>query len=54
MDWDDIPYVPLNELRWKAPREIIKPNQTISKDGNYCGGRTRNDVGTEDCLYLDI
>ena len=66
LHWDDIPYAqpPLNELRWKAPREIIKPNQTIlPKDGNYCVQRPSSlggpggsgpFVGTEDCLYLDI
>ena len=66
LNWDDIPYAqpPLKELRWKAPREINKPNQIIlPKEGNYCVQRPSSlggpggsgpFVGTEDCLYLDI
>ena len=64
--WDDIPYAepPIDDLRWKAPREIYKPNQKIlPKDDNYCvqrpsslGGAEGEEsyVGKEDCLYLDI
>ena len=66
LHWDDIPYAepPIGEFRWKAPREVNKPNQKIlSKDGNYCvqrpsslGGAQGDQpfVGQEDCLYLDI
>ncbi len=66
LNWDDIPYAkpPIDELRWKAPREINNPSQFISpKDGNYCVQRPSSlggpggsgpYVGTEDCLYLDI
>ena len=64
--WDDIPYAqpPIKELRWKAPREINKPeNRIIPKEDNYCVQRPSTlggpggegiYVGTEDCLYLDI
>ncbi len=64
--WDDIPYAepPIGQLRWKAPREINRPNQIIfPKDENYCvqrpsslGGAEGDEpyVGQEDCLYLDI
>jgi para-nitrobenzyl esterase len=64
--WEDIPYAepPIGQLRWKAPREINRPNQIISpKDKNYCvqrpsslGGAEGDEpyVGQEDCLYLDI
>ena len=64
--WEDIPYAepPIGQLRWKAPREINRPNQIISpKDENYCvqrpsslGGAEGDEayVGQEDCLYLDI
>ena len=64
--WDDIPYAqpPINELRWKAPRKINKPqNIILPKEDNFCvqrpsslGGADGNGIltGTEDCLYLDI
>ncbi len=66
LHWDDIPYAepPIDELRWKAPREINRPNQIIlPQNDNYCvqrpsslGGAEGDDsyVGKEDCLYLDI
>ena len=66
LHWDDIPYAepPIDELRWKAPRELYKPNQIIlPKDDNYCVQRPSSlggvegekfYVGKEDCLYLDI
>ena len=65
--WDDIPYAkpPINNLRWKAPREIELTSNVIiePKDNNFCvqkpsgmGGSNGegNFSGTEDCLYLDI
>tara|TARA_B100000963_G_scaffold81427_1_gene69296 strand:+ start:119 stop:1864 length:1746 start_codon:yes stop_codon:yes gene_type:complete len=64
--WDDIPYAlpPINELRWKAPREFSNQKNLIQKkDNNYCVQRPSSlggpggegvMVGTEDCLYLDI
>ena len=64
--WDDIPYAqpPINDLRWKAPREIVKSNTLLTpKDNNFCvqrpsglGGSEGDGFfsGTEDCLYLDI
>ena len=64
--WDDIPYAlpPIDELRWKAPREFSNQNNLIQKkDNNYCvqrpsslggPGGEGSMVGTEDCLYLDI
>jgi len=64
--WDDIPYAqpPVNELRWKAPREITNSDTVIvAKENNFCvqrpsslGGAEGDGlfVGTEDCLYLDI
>ena len=64
--WDDIPYAkpPINELRWKAPRQINQPKKLIlPRDDNFCvqrpsslGGASGDGmyVGTEDCLYLDV
>jgi para-nitrobenzyl esterase len=66
VNWDDIPYAqaPINNLRWKAPRPIIKSNKLlIPKDNNFCvqrpsglGGSEGESFisGSEDCLYLDI
>ena len=66
ISWDDIPYAqpPINDLRWKAPREIVKSNTLLTpKDNNFCvqrpsglGGSEGDGFfsGTEDCLYLDI
>ena len=66
ISWDDIPYAkpPVEELRWKAPRDI-KSNLLIQdkKQITYCiqepsglGGADGETlvVGSEDCLYLDI
>ena len=63
--WYDIPYAqpPVGDLRWKAPREFLAPNQSITdKQSNACvqrasryaGAEGEGIVGTEDCLYLDI
>ena len=64
--WHDIPYAkaPVNDLRWRAPRDIYQPDKKlINLDNNYCvqkssslGGAQGNGliVGQEDCLYLDI
>ncbi len=68
ISWNDIPYAepPIEELRWKAPREANNLNLKIqSKDNNFCvqktsslGGSSQfsneNISGSEDCLYLDI
>ncbi len=68
INWDDIPYSqpPIGDLRWKAPRHILKKNILIEpKDNNFCiqkpsgmGGSDFNGdeffSGSEDCLYLDI
>ena len=68
INWDDIPYSqpPIGDLRWKAPRRILKKNILIEpKDNNFCiqkpsgmGGSDFNGdeffSGSEDCLYLDI
>ena len=65
---DDIPYAqpPIENLRWKAPREVKANSNIIKKrDNNFCMQRTSSlggsaqfsdkDIsGTEDCLYLDI
>ncbi len=64
--WQDIPYAqpPVEDLRWKAPKEIINYNSIIKpKEHNYCVQRPSSlggpggsgpYVGSEDCLYLDI
>ena len=68
LTWEDIPYAqpPINDLRWKAPREIIPSYKDVvisPKKDNFCiqspGGLGGSDgegffSGTEDCLYLDI
>ena len=66
INWDDIPYAqaPVDDLRWKAPKQIIKSDKLlIPKDNNFCvqrpsglGGSEGDGFfsGTEDCLYLDI
>ena len=68
INWNDIPYAepPINDLRWKAPRNIENSSNLIQpKDGNFCLQRTSilggssqfsddSISGTEDCLYLDI
>jgi len=67
-NWDDIPYAqpPVGDLRWKAPRKILKKNELIKpKFNNFCiqkpsgmgGSEFDGDEffsGSEDCLYLDI
>jgi para-nitrobenzyl esterase len=67
-NWDDIPYAqpPVGDLRWKAPRKIVKNNELIElKENNFCiqkpsgmgGSEFKGDElfsGSEDCLYLDI
>lgn len=63
--WYDIPYAqpPVGELRWKAPRSLLSPDQVITdkqfnacvqKASRYAGAEGEGIVGTEDCLYLDI
>ena len=64
--WHDIPYAkpPIEELRWKAPRDIYDEDSIIkNKEDNFCvqrpsslgGADGESDfVGNEDCLYLDI
>jgi para-nitrobenzyl esterase len=68
INWDDIPYAqpPIGELRWMAPRKIIKNNTLIyPQDNNFCiqkpsgmgGSELDGDEffsGSEDCLYLDV
>ena len=68
ISWQDIPYAhpPIDNLRWKAPRELINPGTIIKpKKNNFCiqktsslGGSSQFSSekisGTEDCLYLDI
>jgi para-nitrobenzyl esterase len=68
INWDDIPYAqaPVGDLRWKAPREVLKNDELIeSKVNNFCiqkpsgmgGSEFDGDEffsGSEDCLYLDI
>ena len=67
-NWDDIPYAlpPVGDLRWRAPREILKNNKLLEpKVNNFCvqkpsgmGGSVSDGddffSGSEDCLYLDI
>ena len=63
--WYDIPYAqpPVGELRWRAPRELARPEQTILKRdvsaclqqaSRFAGVDGEGMVGSEDCLYLDI
>ena len=63
--FEDIPYAqpPIGNLRWKAPKEIIKQTKIFPKENNFCiqkpsnlGGVAGDSfyVGSEDCLYLDI
>jgi para-nitrobenzyl esterase len=68
INWDDIPYAqaPVGDLRWRAPREVLKNNELIEpKVNNFCiqkpsgmgGSEFDGDEffsGSEDCLYLDI
>ena len=63
--WSDIPFAqpPVGDLRWRAPRALIAPEQIISPKGStacvqkassYGGVEGDGIVGSEDCLYLDI
>ena len=63
--YEDIPYAkpPIDNLRWKAPQEILSTALILPKEDNFCiqrpsnlGGADgeTNFVGSEDCLYLDI
>ena len=63
--YEDIPYAepPIGNLRWRAPKEILKKTEIYPQDSNFCiqrpsnlGGADGEDffVGNEDCLYLDI
>ena len=63
--WKDIPYAqpPINELRWKAPKNYFSTATIFPKENNHCvqrssylGGIVDENIytGTEDCLYLDI
>ncbi|MGB2041709.1 MAG: carboxylesterase/lipase family protein [Porticoccaceae bacterium] len=65
VSWFDIPYAqpPVGDLRWRAPRQLLAPEQIIvERDNNSCvqkasrfaGVDGEGIVGTEDCLYLDI
>lgn len=66
LNYDDIPYAipPVDDLRWKAPKELNAPDTIIKKKSdNHCvqepsamGGASGNGIitGSEDCLYLDI
>ena len=65
ISWFDIPYAqpPVGDLRWRAPRALIAPQQVIvERDDTACvqfasrygGANGEGVVGSEDCLYLDI
>ena len=66
INYDDIPYArpPVDDLRWKAPKDLSDPEYIIEqKNNNFCiqepssmGGAPGKGimVGSEDCLYLDI
>ncbi len=66
INYDDIPYAkpPIDDLRWKAPREVLNADLIIEKKvNNFCiqepssmGGAPGDGIltGSEDCLYLDI
>ena len=67
VSWFDIPYAqaPVGDLRWRAPRELVAPEQLIveredtacvqqaSRYGGVEGG-AEGVIGSEDCLFLDI
>ena len=67
VSWFDIPYAqpPVGDLRWRAPRELVAPEQLIveredtacvqqaSRYGGVEGG-AEGVIGSEDCLVLDI
>ena len=61
--WEDIPFAlpPKGNLRWKAPVSFVAEDFHINpKENNFChqevGGQIQaiNQIGSEDCLYLDI
>ena len=61
--WEDIPFAlpPKGNLRWKAPVAFKAEDFHINpKENNFChqeiGGQIQaiNQIGSEDCLYLDI
>ena len=65
VSWFDIPYAqpPVGDLRWRAPRELIAPEQVIVERedtacvqfaSSYGGAEGEGVVGSEDCLFLDI
>ena len=65
LEWFNIPYAepPVGDLRWRAPRKILKPNvrvperlmtACVQEASPYGGVPGEGIVGTEDCLYLDI
>ena len=65
VSWFDIPYAqpPVGDLRWRAPRELVAPEQVIieredtacvQSASRYGGADGEGVVGSEDCLYLDI
>ena len=65
VSWFDIPYAqpPVGDLRWRAPRQLLAPEQIIverdntscvQKASRFAGVDGEGIVGTEDCLYLDI
>jgi len=67
VSWFDIPYAqaPVGDLRWRAPRALIAPQQLIAEredtacvqqSSSYAGveGGAEGVIGSEDCLFLDI
>ena len=67
VSWFDIPYAqaPIGDLRWRAPRALIAPQQMIAEredtacvqqTSSYAGveGGAEGVIGSEDCLFLDI
>ena len=67
VSWFDIPYAqaPVGDLRWRAPRALIAPQQLIAEredtacvqqTSSYAGveGGAEGVIGSEDCLFLDI
>jgi para-nitrobenzyl esterase len=67
VSWFDIPYAqaPVGDLRWRAPRALIAPQQMIAEredtacvqqTSSYAGveGGAEGVIGSEDCLFLDI
>ena len=67
VSWFDIPYAqaPVGDLRWRAPRELVAPEQLIveredtacvQQASRYAGVEDGAEgvIGSEDCLFLDI